>query len=317
MLHYLKVLFLFLYISLFCHPSSADPWFTGPILAPAGHSVPRGHTNFELYGIDAFTNAQFDNKGRAHRIPMFKSLIFNPLLTHGFTDWLDVQLSVPYTFNSTRGIDYNRLTDTSLALGIQILEQKHSKWIPDLRLLILEVFPTGKYNELNPALYGTDATGLGSYRTLIGLNLQFLKEIYESHYLRTRLFLSSLISSSVYISGISSFGGSVHTRGTVNPGIEDNIDLAFEYTLTQHWVAVMEGYYSEGQATRFNGILDILNDDEQPTVGAKQYYEFGLAPALEYNFNAHVGVIGGVWFPVQGKNTSRFMSYVLAINAYW
>lgn len=317
MSQYLKTTVLFLCLSLFFQPLYADPWFTGPILAPAGHTVPRGHTNFELYGIDAFVNAQFDDNGHAHRVPLFKSLVFNPLLTHGFTDWLDMQLSIPYAFNSTRRVDYHRLADTSVALGLQILEQKDSKWIPNLRLVIQETFPTGKYNGLIPAFYGTDATGLGSYRTLIGLNFQLLNEIYDSHYLRTRLILSSLISSSVDINGVSSFGGSIHTRGTVNPGVEDNIDLAFEYTLTQNWVAVMEGYYSEGQASRFDGILDILNDGEHPAVGSKQYYEYGLAPALEYNFNGNVGIIGGVWFPIQGKNTSRFMSYVLAINAYW
>jgi len=42
-----------------------------------------------------------------------------------------------------------------------------------------------------------------------------------------------------------------------------------------------------------------------------------LAPALEYNFSGNVGLIGGVWFPLSGKNTSHYMTYVLALNTYW
>lgn len=316
MSQYVKNVFLFLCISIFTGITYADPWFTGPILAPAGHNVARGHTNFELYGLDVFTTGQYDNNSKIHRIPQFKSLVFNPLLTHGFTDWLDIQLSVPYAFNNTRGVSYHRITDTAVGAGIQLLEQKKSKWRPDVRFFVQETFPTGEYEQLNPAFLGTDATGLGSYRTLVSLNFQYLREIYDQHFLRTRLIVSRLISSTVNVHGLNSFGGSINTNGIINPGAEDNVDLAFEYTLTQNWVAVMEGYYSEGQATRFNGILDIINDNSV-NVGSKQYYEYGLAPALEYNFTSNLGLIGGVWFPVKGKNTSRFITYVLAINAYW
>lgn len=314
--HYLKNTITTLCLILFTGITYADPWFTGPIFAPAGHTIPRGHTNFELYGLDVFTNGQYDNNAHAHSIPLFRSVVLNPLLTHGFTDWLDFQVSVPYAFNNTQGISYNRITDSSLGAGIQLVEQKGSKWRPDVRFFVQETFPVGKFENLTPAFLGTDATGLGSYRTLLSLNFQYLREIYDAHYLRTRLNISRLISSSVHVHGFNSFGGTINTDGVINPGAEDNVDLAFEYTLTQNWVAVMEGYYSEGQATRFNGIIDIVNDNTG-NIGSQQYYEYGLAPALEYNFTPKLGVIGGVWFPVAGKNTSRFITYVLAVNAYW
>ncbi|MBN9231978.1 MAG: hypothetical protein BGO90_00605 [Legionella sp. 40-6] len=310
-----KFIFLFVFL-LLTQTANADPWFTGPIFAPAGHNVPRGHTNLEVYGLDVFTNGQFDNHWRARRIPQFKSVVLNPLLTHGFTDWLDVQLSVPYSFNNTRGVSYNRLTDIGIGAGIQLFEQRKSEWMPDVRFFIQETFPTGKFDQLNPAFLGTDATGLGSYRTLLSLNFQYLKHFYGEHYLRTRLMLSTLFSSTVHVEGLNSFGGSVNTAGDIRPGSEENIDLAFEYTLTQNWVAVLEGYYSEGQSTRFNGIIDIINDGSV-RVGYDRYDEIALAPALEYNFTSNVGVIGGIWFPVAGRNTSQFITYVLAVNAFW
>jgi len=316
--HLHKLSFIFLCALLFSQTTVAEPWFTGPLLAPAGHNTPKGHTNFEIYGLDVLTNGSYDNSGSLIHSRTFKSFVTNPALTHGFTDWLDVQLTLSYVSNSTRKINYHRLGDTAIALGIQIFEQNNSSKRMDVRVLIQETFPTGKYQHLDPIFLGTDSTGLGSYQTQFGLNFQYLIELSNSHYLRTRLILSRLYASAVHVSGLNSYGGTAFTKGKINPGTENGIDLAFEYTLTQNWVAVMEGTYSRGQATRFNGILDIGNiGGPGVTIGSGNYNSTALAPALEYNFTDSIGLIGGVWFPVSGRNTSHFMTYVLALNAYW
>lgn len=298
--------------------SHAGPWFTGPILAPAGHTLPKGHTNLEVYGLGVLNGGQFNSSGTKVRTPLFKSMVANPILGHGFTDWMDAQITVPYVANSTRGVDYHRLADTSLVLGFQLMEQKDSKFKPNLRFSIQEVIPTGRYERLNPQFLGTDSTGLGSYQTVFGLNFQHLAQVFDTHYLRTRLILSRLEASSVAIHGLSSYGGTVNTDGKIRPGSENDVDLAFEFTLTQNWVAVMEGYISQGQATRFNGMLNIGNlGSPDVNVGSGDYYEQALAPALEYNFNQNIGIIGGVWFPIKGKNTADYTAYVLALNAFW
>ncbi len=316
MQQFIKTAGIFLFMCAFSRLGYADPWFTGPILAPAGHTVAKGHTNFEIYGLHVSTDGRYNESGTIIHTPLFRSFVTNPILTHGFTDWLDVQLTVPYTFNSTRGVSYNRLTDITTALGIQLIEQKGSPKRADVRILLQETFPTGKFENLNPAFLGTDATGLGSYQTLVGLDLQYLVEVFETHYLRTRLILSHLHAAPVTVHGLNSYGGTVNTRGRIERGSENDADLAFEFTLTQNWVAVMEGTISKGQATVFNGILDIGNIGAPTNIGG-DYSAKTLAPALEYNFNANVGLIGGVWFPVSGKNTSHFRTYVLALNAYW
>jgi hypothetical protein len=318
MQHLLKFLFISLCITLFSQSSIADPWFTGPLLAPAGHTTPKGHTNFEIYGLDILTDGRYNNLGHLVDSRTFRTFVTNPILTHGFTDWLDVQLTLPYAFNSTQGINYNHVADTAVALGIQVFEQRKSPKRMDVRILLQETFPTGKYTRLNPSFRGTDSTGLGSYQTQIGLNLQYLRELYNSHYLRTRLILTRLYATPVNVAGLNSYGGTPSTSGRINPGTENGFDLAFEYTLTQNWVAVMEGTYTKGQATRFNGILNIGNiGGPTATIGSGNYNETALAPALEYNFTESLGLIGGVWFPVSGKNTSHYMTYVLALNAFW
>ncbi|CEG56567.1 hypothetical protein [Legionella fallonii] len=312
-----KKIAIFLFIFALNSLGYAGPWFTGPILAPAGHTVAKGHTNFEIYGLDVFGYGQYNGSGKVVRSPVFKTFVTNPILTHGFTDWLDVQIALPYNFNATRGVNYNRISDIATAIGVQLMEQKGSPYKADVRILFQEVFPTGKFDSLNPLLLGTDSTGLGSYQSQIGLNLQYLREIFVGHYLRTRLIVSHLYTSPVTINGLSSYGGAVNTQGKIDGVHENDADLAFEYTLTQSWVAVMEGTLSSGGVTRFRGFAGTTASGLPASVGSGSFNETALAPALEYNFNANVGLIGGVWFPVAGKNTGYFRTYVLALNAYW
>lgn len=318
MQHTIRTLSTIIFLSHLCAASWAGPWFTGPLLAPQGHTIPKGHTNVEIYGMNSLTDGQYSAEGRVAHTPTFRSGIVNPIITHGFTDWLDVQLNLPYVFNDTQGVSYNRLADVAIALGFQLLEQKGSPKRVDIRFLLQEIFPTGKFEDLNPAALGTDSTGLGSYQTQLGINFQYLLEVYRDHYLRTRLIFSRIYTSPVTIHGLSSYGGSISTSGSINPGTGNAVDLAFEYTLTQNWVAVMEGTYSNGQGTRFNGVLNIGNiGSPLTTIGYNNYNETALAPALEYNFNSNVGLIGGVWFPVSGRSTSHYMTYVMALNMYW
>ena len=42
---------------------------------------------------------------------------------------------------------------------------------PAIRIVINEIFPTGKYQKLNPNLLGLDATGLGTYQTQFGFRI--------------------------------------------------------------------------------------------------------------------------------------------------
>lgn len=317
MSHLRKLLSVFLISLLWSTHSLAGPWFTGPLLAPAGHTVPGGHTNFELYDLNAISNSVFNNQGDIVHRPLFKSLGSSAILTHGFTDRLDVQLNLPYAIKSSHDASYHHIGDVATALGFQLLEQNGDWKHVDLRILLQEVFPTGKFEDLSPNFFGADSTGLGSYQTQIGLNFQYLLPIYDSHYLRTRLILSHLHSSSVNVHGLNSYGGTQTTLGRIDATNGNAMDLAFEYTLTQNWVLVMEGTMASGQTAGFSGILDD-GDVEVPTRVAHDNYKRNvLAPAIEYNFNSHVGIITGVSFPISGTNTANFINYMAALNMFW
>lgn len=295
----------------------AGPWFTGPILAPAGRTIPRGHTNLETYAFDTRNNGAFDNNGRKNASLNSSSNVFIPIFTHGMADNVDIQFSLPYAFNRNRDGHSNHIGDTALALGFQLIEQKESKWIPNLRVSVQQIFPTGDYTDLDPAYNGADASGEGSYQTVIGLNFQHLMQFNDINYLRTRFIVTGLYAASTTLNGSSIYGGSRSTDGNIRPGNFYSFDLAGEFTLTQNWVLVMEGFSSHRGSTHFTGFPGRNEDRTLSKVGRGMVINYSIAPAIEYNFNQNVGIIAGRWFSLAGRNTANFVTYAVAINAFF
>jgi len=311
----LSIIILF---SLISFGLSAGPWYTGPLLAPSGHTIPKGHTNLEVYGFLTDNTGFYDRHGRLSRnTPHSNSITGVPIFTHGMTDKLDIQFIAPYIYNNFVGTRYHRLTDTSVTLGYQVIEQGDSLWTPNLRFTVQEMIPTGKYELLSPLNNGTDVSGLGSYQTSANLNFQHLRQITEISYLRTRLCLAYFYASKVTLHGANAYGGSTNTIGNIKPGSLTSADLAAEYNITQNWVLVMEGFTIHRQASNFKGFPGTTSTGILAPIGYSQIDETSIAPALEYNFNESVGVIAGVWFSVKGREASRFNSTVIALNAYW
>ncbi len=300
-----------------CGLAHSAPWYTGPLLAPAGRTIPLGHADFELYGFSTHRTTVFDNKGKKIHVPALESLQGNPLLTYGLADWVDVQLSIPFTKNHTLRKTGEHIGDTSLLLGFQAHKQQPGTVIPDLRITLQEIIPTGRFDNINPTDKGTGVTGGGDYQDVLTLNFQELAQLNEIHYLRTRLSLAYMHSHPHTINGTTGIGGGSDTHGVETAGNLISVDLASELTVTQHWVAVMEMYYVRHQAAKFKGTAGFDEDGVLEKVGIPQLEEFSLAPAIEYNFSAHYGIVAGVWFAVQGKNAPIFTSTVIAFNAYW
>lgn len=302
----------------FCELLYADPWFTGPILAPAGKTIPAGHTNFEIYAFDITDKGSFDRHSLVTPTPTTKSYQYSAIFSHGLTDKIDMQFVFPYIVNKQDSKQAQGVGDVQLLLGYQLLTQKPNSWIPNLRATIQESIPTGKFEQLSPDLLGTDALGRGSYRTIFSLNFQYLNEPISGYPLRTRLCLGYIDPSSVTLNGINHYGGAEDTFGTINPGYNINADLAFELSVTQNWVLVMEGFWYTSPATSFSGNPGTTSTGLPASIGRPGNSELSLAPAVEYNFNANYGIIAGVWYSQVGsKKAPDFSAPVIAFNAYW
>jgi hypothetical protein len=69
-------------------------------------------------------------------------------------------------------------------------------------------------------------------------------------------------------------------------------------------------------ATRFSGTSGVEMDGDPATVGKGYSNLLTVAPALEYLWNQHVGLIAGPWMSLRGRNTSEFFGAVVALYLY-
>lgn len=293
----------------------SDPWMTGPLLAPAGVVVPAGHINWEPY---IFVNDRYGHYSSGWGVRRtISTLTTTPelVLTAGLCDRLDFEAILPYKFKSRENSSANYIGDQELMLGYQVIAAKDSDWYPNLRVTLIESFPTGRYQNLNPARSDVDSTGSGSYATSLGFNFQKSFH-FMSRVLRGRLSLTYTAPASVEVAGFNTYGGGYGTLGTVQPGGVFSTDFGLEFTLTQHWVPALDVVYIMGSKTTFSGTPGITATGQTATLSSSSNAELTVAPAIEYNFSAALGIIAGVWFSVDGRNTEDFKSVAIAVNYY-
>ena len=77
---------------------------------------------------------------------------------------------------------------------------------------------------------------------------------------------------------------------------------------------VMELSYQRSSASRvLGGVTDatgVTPYQSLPSPG----YNLSIAPAIEYNINSRLGIIGGVHMSVAGRNGSAFVAPQIAVN---
>ncbi len=324
----------------------ADPWFTGPIIIDSGLVTPLGSYELTVYTADTRGFGIYNNDFSFISTSRYSSDYIAPSFSYGLTSDIDFDILLDYIKNQNEGQSYSGIGDTLMEMGFQLMTQKNSNKRSDLRLIMVEIFPTGRYNDLNPRLYTTQSTGSGSYISAIGLVVQHLMELSNNHYANLHASTQIIIPSTVRVNGLSSYGGATDTNGIIRPGNAISFDLAIEYSLSQNWVAVMEGFFFAQQASSFQGLLTQdtatffrqKQQDAKPKGGRRSFNrimpnlhnignlsgiangniaELTLAPALEYNFSENFGIIAGTWFTVNSKNTPAFISAMLTFVQSW
>lgn len=175
---------------------------------------------------------------------------------YGLTSNMDFGLYLTYLKNQTEAVSSSGIADTELEIGYQVLTQGNSNYRPNFRIGISQLLPIGRYSQLNPNLYATDATGVGAYQTSVGLNFDLLTQFKgTSHYLKASGSVTATLTPTTKIRGLNVYGGDTNTSGYINPGSAIALDLAAEYTLTQNWVGVIESYIMAQKASVFTGVI--------------------------------------------------------------
>jgi hypothetical protein len=281
-----------------------NPWYTGPLLTPSASVLPPPHVVIQPYFFYTDNYAHFDKHGKSHRVPDLD--VIKPALAPlqvGITKWMDATVSISGVHNHQHGHSYMNWGDTMVSVGFGLLRQTAYK--PAIKFVIQETFPTGHYQRFSARKANVESTGAGSYQTNFSLNVSKVVWWLTLHPMNFRTSIGYTVNSNVFVHGFNSYGGGKGTRGSVKGGNTFAWDIGYEYSFTQRWVAALDIVYNYSSKTTFSGRT-------VAPVGGPFNDQLSLAPAIEYNFNDHSGVLAGIWFTVWGRNSSNFFADVFS-----
>ncbi len=291
-----------------------NPWYTGPLITPSATMVPPGSAMWQPYIYFTDNYAAYDADRHVVDVPNQFSLKVQPVILQvGVTPSVDATIIMGAVENWSKGKSGGGFQDITATLGLQI--NKQSLYVPGAKLSISQSFPTGSFEHLSHNGLGLDATGAGAWQTTF--TLAFGKVLFWEtlHPVNARLALGYTLSTTVGVKNFNTYGGGFGTRGTVHPGDSFSADLGLELSITQPWVVALDVVYNNTNHTTFKGKRGVLANGAPATVGSGYSDQLSLAPAVEYNFNANMGLLFGVWFTVYGRSAPDFVSGVF--SWYW
>lgn len=292
--------------------SRDDAWWTGPMLAASGSSLPRGHFLLEPYLFEVRSTGRIDADGAHHSVPTdhdFGSLTY---MLYGATDRLTLGMIPRFFYDQPAGAPNSSgigVGDLTLQAGYGLTRYTDGSRTPSIAFVVDETLPTGRYDRLTRL---SDGVGAGSYATGLSLYSQDYFWMPNGRILRARLDLTYTISSSVSVQDQSVYGTPYGFRGRAYPGDGYTVDAAGEYSLTRSWVLALDVVYQYNASTQVRGSFPRPAGSEQADSGSS--YSLGFAPAIEYNWSARAGVLLGVRVISIGRNTTTSITPAIAIN---
>lgn len=283
-----------------------DAWWTGPILAASAGTLPQGHFLVEPYVYDVM----------APHVDGFGSLTY---INYGLTDRLTVGVIPTFGYNRVSGgpsSSHVGAGDVSVQAQWRLTQFDPDSGVPTMSINVQESIPTGRFDHLSD--HPSDGFGSGARTTTLGWYAQTYFWMPNGRILRTRLDIADAFSRSVNIEDVSVYGTGTGFRGQAKPGDVQTVDLAFEYSVTRNWVLALDLLYRHSENTRVTGqfLLDPAatahGDDFRSDTGAS--VSFAVAPAVEYNWNANIGMLFGTRIILGTRTTPATVTPVVALN---
>ena len=302
------------------HQSLDDAWWTGPLLAANASTLPQGHVYVEPYLFDSIPYAHFDSSGHAHDVAHENELGSLSYVNYGLTDRITIGMIPHFDYDwvgnggSSAGVGMGDLT----LQGQYRLTQFHpGHWLPTLSLNFQETLPTGRFDSLQRT---TDGFGAGAYTTTLSIYSQTYLWMPNGRILRARLNLSYAFSRTAGLEDVSTYGTPAGFRGYARPGDSAYGVVALEYSITRNWVAAFDFWYEHDGNTRVfatdpqsAGESSLSRLAMQSGSGREQI----VAPALEYNWSARLGIIFGARVIVAGRNVTATATPVAAFSYFF
>ncbi len=292
------------------------PWFTGPLLTPSGHVVPAGHIDIEPYAFFTTETGVYDSKHHHHKTPHLFTFSLPLLFQIGIADNWELDITPELVNNNQGDRHFTSIGDTTVQLRYQVQNNPVGLKLPGV-ISINQTFPTGKYEKFSPGNEFVQGTGAGAFATNFNYTMTRMYHIRKDNYLTWRTNIAYTVYSRVHVHGFNNYGGGFNADGYVYPGNQWTWLLGAEYSLTKNWALACDIQYLNRSKTKFTGNPGTLRDGTRSDNSPPSSWQWSIAPALEYNFNFHVGIIAGAWLTFAGKNTTQFASGVIAVNLYY
>ena len=296
-----------------------DAWWTGPLLAPAAGTLPRGHWLVEPYFYDVMAYGHFDRNRTLQSSGAAHSMGNQSYIEYGLVDKFTLGLIPRLGFHeSNAGQDSAGFAvgDLTLQGAYGLTSYQPDSWMPMTSFVVGETFPIGKYDRLSGKTDG--ALGSGAYSTTVSLYSQKYFWLPNGRILRTRFDVSYSISEWASVHGESVYGTLDNFIGRAHPGPSFTSDLAFEYSATRNWVLAADIWWEHDGNTRVEG--DYYAQTVTAGLLPSVLEDFGsseilyLAPAVEYNWSPTMGVIAGARVAAMGRSVTATVTPVAAIN---
>lgn len=287
--------------------SRDDAWWTGPMLANSAETLPKGHFLIESYLYDAVT-AHADGFGS------------RTYMLYGLADRFTVGMIPIFGYNRVSdGLDSSGvgLGDIEVMAQYRLTEFHEGNGLPTFAVQLQQAFPTGKYDRLGNR--PSDGMGSGAHATTLALLSQTWFWLPNGRILRARFNLSQTFSGNADVQGVSVYGTDEGFRGRAEPGRAFLADASLEYSLTRNWVLAVDLFYSHNRNIRVTG----WETDASAAAGKNLTVRtigsaaaFGFAPALEYSWTSHLGLLVGVRVIPAHGNTPSSITPAVAINYF-
>lgn len=288
-----------------------DAWWTGPIVAAGAATLPQGHALIEPYVYDVITRGRYDSDGNYRSTDTVHSYGSLTYMLYGVTDGFTAGVIPTFGFNDLdSGPDSSGIGvgDVTLQAQWRLSQFREGRRVPTSSLVLQQTLPTGKYDQLGTR--PSDGLGAGAYTTSLAVHSQYYLWMPNGRILRTRLNVAYAFSDNVDVADTSVYGTPQGFRGRAEPGDTFSIYSAWEYSVTHNWVLAVDAFYQHDSSTSIRG--DAQGVPFSADSGSA--WRFGLAPAIEYNFNSRIGVIVGARWFAAGSNTGASVTPVAAIN---
>jgi len=290
------------------------PWFTGPLIAPVGEAVPFGHFEIQPYVFATVNTGAYNQNWSSVGTPNFFSLSPQCFCYFGLTPWCDISIVPAFFYNETKGQESFGFGDFLARLDFQLYPADTDFWFPGILFAIQEIFPTGKFERLDPKKLYTDKRGAGAFATSFNLVFYKVYSLGNRHALSFTASAEYAIAPSIDVAGFNAYGGGFGTNGTVLPGNVFEGIVSFEFNFNQRWNIALDNVWTHTDATSFYGDAGVNVFGDEANNSKHSSEQFSFAPAIEYSWSENLGIIAGCWFTALGRNSTEFRSGVVNLT---